>query len=132
MNDQSPTTRRVPPFVLAVIPLVLLGVLVAWFIKFDPTEILRPDVPPIEELSFQRTILEPGLITLEEASKALGDRTLRPLSNDYHSAIKGLNYGRPLAAAAPRSVLQRELAELAAELSSRTPITPVTSFVSET
>ena len=65
MNEQAHTTRRIPPLVLAMIPLVLLGVLVAWFIKADPTMALRPDVPPIEELSIQRVILEPNLITLE-------------------------------------------------------------------
>jgi Flp pilus assembly CpaE family ATPase len=57
-----------------------------------------------------------SMITLEEAEKALGGISLRCVGNDYRSAIKGLNYGRPLAQAAPRSALHRGLRQLAAEV----------------
>ena len=66
MSDQHTTSsQRVLTLLLALLPLVLLGLLVAWFIAADPAKRLRPDVPPIEELSFQRVLLEPDLITLE-------------------------------------------------------------------
>lgn len=57
--------RRVPTIVLALLPLVLLAAVVAVFLITDPTEPLRASFPPIEELSIQRVILEPGLITME-------------------------------------------------------------------
>ena len=65
-SSQSPraASRRVPTLVLVLLPLVLLGGLVWWFIAADPTEALRPDIPPIEQLSIQRVVLEPDQITL--------------------------------------------------------------------
>ncbi len=54
-----------------------------------------------------------AMLTLEDARKTLGDVPLTCLSNDYNNAIKGLNFGQPLAEAASRSVLRRELRELA-------------------
>ena len=54
-----------------------------------------------------------AMLTLEDARKTLGDVPVMCLSNDYNSAIKGLNYGQPLAEAASRSTLRRELRELA-------------------
>ncbi len=53
------------------------------------------------------------MLTLDDVRKTLGDVPLTCLSNDYPSAIKGLNYGQPLAEAASRSVLRRELRDLA-------------------
>jgi pilus assembly protein CpaE len=55
------------------------------------------------------------LLTLEDARKTLGDVPLTCLSNDYSNAIKGLNYGQPLAEAASRSALRRELRDIAAK-----------------
>ncbi len=54
-----------------------------------------------------------AMLTLEDVRKTLGDVPLTCLSNDYNNAIKGLNYGQPLAEAASRSVLRRELRDLA-------------------
>lgn len=54
-----------------------------------------------------------AMLTLEDARKTLGDVPLTCLSNDYNNAIKGLNFGQPLAEAASRSTLRRELRELA-------------------
>lgn len=42
---------------LGVIPLVLLAVLVAAFVVFDPTAMLRAGFPPVEELTLQRVTL---------------------------------------------------------------------------
>ena len=64
-GQQPRASRRVPTLVLALLPLVLLGLLVVVFLKTDPTSVLKASFPPIEELAFQRVTLEPGLITLK-------------------------------------------------------------------
>ena len=55
-------------------------------------------------------------ITLADAERALDGLTIRCMSNDYRSAIDSLNFGRLLDQVAPRSVLRRELKQLAAEI----------------
>lgn len=64
-GQQQRADRRVPALVLALLPLVLLGLLVALFLKYDPTLALKAKFPAIEEIAFQRVTLEPGLITLK-------------------------------------------------------------------
>ena len=64
MIDQPGTNSPARTVLLALVPLVLLGLLVVVFLKTDPTSVLRASFPPIEELAFQRVTLEPGLITL--------------------------------------------------------------------
>ncbi len=64
-GQQRRASRRVPALVLALLPLVLLGLLVVVFVTSDPTAVLKASFPPIEELAFQRVTLEPGLITLK-------------------------------------------------------------------
>ncbi len=69
-----------------------------------------------------------AMLTLDDARKTLGDVPLTCLSNDYNNAIKGLNYGQPLAEAASRSALRRELRELATKYRKQCQDTsPVTS-----
>ncbi len=53
-------------------------------------------------------------VGLAEAEKALEARVYR-LSNDFSSALRSINLGQPLAEAAPRSSLRRELQSLAAQ-----------------
>jgi Flp pilus assembly CpaE family ATPase len=60
------------------------------------------------------------LISLEEASKALGGLQVLPIRNDYAPAIQGLNFGHTLSQAAPRSTLRRDLQELLTKLEART------------
>lgn len=55
-------------------------------------------------------------ISLEEAAKALGEPTVEKLSNDFQAAYQALNLGQPLAEAAPRSDLRRDLQKLAMTL----------------
>jgi len=52
------------------------------------------------------------MISLEEIQKALSGIPLVLLSNDYASAIRGINYGQPLSSAAPRCLLRRDLIRL--------------------
>jgi pilus assembly protein CpaE len=55
-------------------------------------------------------------ISLEETAKALGDRAVEKLSNDFQAAYQALNLGQPLAEAAGRSDLRRDLQKLAMTL----------------
>lgn len=57
------------------------------------------------------------MIHFEDAQKVLG-ASLGRLSNDYASAVKSINYGKPLAFAAPRSALRRDVASLAGRIES--------------
>lgn len=58
-----------------------------------------------------------SMITLEEAQTALGKSVvIGRISNDYKSAIRGINYGQPLADAAKRSSLRREIRQIAAKI----------------
>ena len=51
-------------------------------------------------------------IGLDEAGKVLGGMTVRWLRNDYTAALEGINYGKPLAQASPKSVLRRDILDL--------------------
>ena len=57
------TTSRLPRWAGALAPLVLIGLLVAAFIAFDPIGGLR-STPPVESIAFERTVLEPGSIRM--------------------------------------------------------------------
>jgi len=56
------------------------------------------------------------MISLAEGREALGGMEIEYLSNDYRSALKGVNYGQPLAQAAPRSILRKDLHRLAVRI----------------
>jgi len=49
---------------LALLPLVLLGLLLGWIVRSGPTEALREGVPPVELLAIPRAELAPDEITL--------------------------------------------------------------------
>ena len=57
------------------------------------------------------------MISFEDAQGVLDGVNLGRLRNDYTSAIRGINYGKPLAHAAPRSLLRRDLVDLAHHMS---------------
>ncbi len=60
------------------------------------------------------------MIGLDEAKKALGDAFLvECVSNDYPSAMRCINYGQPLSEAVPRSVLRREIAQIAKRITEK-------------
>ncbi|MEX1015438.1 MAG: hypothetical protein WDZ31_01735 [Phycisphaeraceae bacterium] len=56
------------------------------------------------------------MISMQEATRVLGDMPLTCVRNDYRSAIRGLNYGQALADAAPRSTLRSDLQKLVATI----------------
>jgi pilus assembly protein CpaE len=53
------------------------------------------------------------MISLAEAQRAIGSTQLGHLSNDYQSVLSSINYGKPLAANSPRSVLRQDIQNLA-------------------
>ena len=63
MATATAKTGRIPTWLGALAPLVLIGVLIAAFLAFDPIGQLR-STPPVEALSFERTTLEPGSVEL--------------------------------------------------------------------
>ena len=63
MATATAKSSRFPTWLGALAPLVVIGLLVAAFITFDPIGELR-STPPAEALSFERTTLEPGNVEL--------------------------------------------------------------------
>ncbi|HET7482002.1 MAG TPA: ZIP family metal transporter [Actinomycetota bacterium] len=57
------TTSRMPRWLGALAPLVLIAVMVAVFLGLDPIGGLR-STPPVESLAFERTVLHPGSIEM--------------------------------------------------------------------
>jgi Flp pilus assembly CpaE family ATPase len=57
------------------------------------------------------------VLGLSEGQDALGGVTIECIGNDYRSALKGANYGQPLAQAAPRSILRKDLQTLVTRIS---------------
>jgi pilus assembly protein CpaE len=57
------------------------------------------------------------MISMEDAQEVLNGLPVGRLCNDFPSAIRGINYGKPLARAAPRSSLRKDLIQLAREVS---------------
>jgi pilus assembly protein CpaE len=56
------------------------------------------------------------MIGLDDAHQALGDAEIVPIGNDYESAVRAINLGQTLASVAPRSVLRKDIRDLAARL----------------
>lgn len=57
---------RAPAWVLALVPLLLVGGLVAWIVSSGPADSVRGrGYPPVERLTFQRVTLEPNVIRAE-------------------------------------------------------------------
>ncbi len=60
----APSINKIPKWLLAVIPLVLLGAALWLFVEFAPLRALVGDLPPIEELTIERAELQPEGIVL--------------------------------------------------------------------
>jgi zinc transporter, ZIP family len=59
------TSRANYPWVLALVPVLLLAVLLFVIVRMGPADAVRGDgYPPVERLTFQRVILEPGAIVV--------------------------------------------------------------------
>jgi pilus assembly protein CpaE len=58
------------------------------------------------------------MVSLDEVSLALGSSKIECIRNDYQTASRATDLGKTLAADAPRSVLRRDIQDLAAKISS--------------
>lgn len=56
------------------------------------------------------------MISLEECRQALDVNDLELIGNDYRNAIRGINFGQPLAEAAPMSSIRKDIRRLARTL----------------
>jgi pilus assembly protein CpaE len=56
------------------------------------------------------------MVSFQDTQKALGVSAVARVINDFKSALRSMNYGQPVAQAAPGSKLGRHLRELAAEV----------------
>lgn len=52
-------------------------------------------------------------LTLKEAQDALGEVEIRSLADDFVNALRGVNFGEPLATAAPKCPLRKDIRALA-------------------
>jgi pilus assembly protein CpaE len=57
-----------------------------------------------------------SMISLEDACKALERTGVAQICNDFRSAVESINFGKPLAACAPRSGLRQDIRELAEQI----------------
>ena len=57
-------TRRVPAWVLGVVPLLLIALAIGSFAALDGPGLGERTGPPVEELAVEETVLEPGVIEL--------------------------------------------------------------------
>ena len=56
------------------------------------------------------------MISLEECRRALDVNDLELIGNDYRNAVRGINFGQPLAEAAPMSSIRKDIRRLARTL----------------
>jgi pilus assembly protein CpaE len=56
------------------------------------------------------------MVSLEDARQAFGDAEVVTLGNDYESSARAINLGQTLASVAPRSVLRKDIRDLASRL----------------
>jgi ZIP family zinc transporter len=61
---QTGATRRLPGWLLGLVPLLLIALAIGAFVALDGPGIGERRGPPVEELSFERTKLAPGTIEL--------------------------------------------------------------------
>lgn len=72
MTTQQPQQSRIPLWVIALLPLVLLAGLVALFLNSNPIQVSSAELPPVEELSIQRIILPaPGQMEVQVTNAGL-------------------------------------------------------------
>ena len=78
-----PGVPRVPRVLLALVPLVLLGALLAAIVWSRPADAVRGvNVPPVERLTFQRVTLEPGAIVATVLNDGPDDITIAQVQVD--------------------------------------------------
>ena len=109
---------RVPMDFAAVLADQSTHVLLVFQLTVKDVRIARAMLDALQERGITRVVplanrvARGAAVSVADASRALRDLPVRTLRNDYASAIEGFNFGKPLAEAAPKSVLRRDLTEL--------------------
>ena len=65
MSTQAPSRSRGRALIYALAPLVVLAVVVLVFVRTDPLSSVRPETPPVEELTITRAVLHRDPNTIE-------------------------------------------------------------------
>jgi pilus assembly protein CpaE len=109
---------RVPMDFAAVLADQSTHVLLVFQLTVKDVRIARSMLDALQERGVTRVVplanrvARGAAVSVADASRALRDLPVRTLRNDYAAAIEGFNFGKPLAEAAPKSVLRRDLTEL--------------------
>lgn len=113
-RDVAATLARASDLTLVVFQLTVMDVRCVRSVlrALDDRGVPREKVLPLANRCARR----PHMLTLEDARDALGGVAVAGVGNDYESALRSLNLGRPLTSVAPRSVVRHDLEELAARL----------------
>jgi zinc transporter, ZIP family len=84
MATATSRAARLPNWVSALAPLLVIAALVFGFIALDPIGSLR-EIPPVEAIAVERTVLEPGLIELKVRNDGPDEVTIaQVLVNDAY------------------------------------------------
>jgi zinc transporter ZupT len=79
----TPDAPSRPRWIFALVPLVLLGALLALVVWSGPADAVRgADYPPVERLTFQRVTLEPGVIVATVLNDGPDDVTIAQVQVD--------------------------------------------------
>lgn len=82
MGGILPTSPRRRAVATLAAPLVLLALLVGALVVLDPASRFDNGAPPVEELAFERTVLEPGRIILHVRNAAATENTIEQVIVD--------------------------------------------------
>ena len=89
-GDVAGAGRRVPTWLLGVVPLLLVAAAVALFAALDGPGLGERLGPPVEELAVERTALEPGAIELTVRNDGPDPVTIAQVTvNDAFAAFTG-------------------------------------------
>ena len=87
---QSGATRRLPGWLLGLVPLLLIALTIGAFVALDGPGLGERRGPPVEELSFERTKLAPGTIELTVRNDGPDEVAIaQVIVNDAFAAFTG-------------------------------------------
>ncbi len=118
--DVAETLARCSEVTLIVLQLTVKDICIARDLR---AALVQRGVDPmtvrmvINRYSPRRTMVE-----LQEARQALGQNHLHTVCNDFGTAVKALNLGKPLAEAAPTSALRKDIRALSVTLVGNRPL----------
>lgn len=116
---------RVPPDVAAVLVSAASRTLLAMQLTVKDVRVARSMLGALADRGVSPAAVVPvvnryarrqHMVSLEDASQAVGGAALECLRSDYAAAARAMDFGQTLAAAAPRSPLRRDVQDLAAKV----------------